>query len=139
MERRTLIKGAALGAVAPVIGATGAAARTTGRAGLGTTNGKSIISTEHAITAEPFGTLPDGSPVERWTLTNRRGARVRILSYGGIVQSLEVPDRHGALGNVALGYPDFHVDVTPPRLENDEEGVSAEYHLVSRAVRGRQS
>lgn len=41
--------------------------------------------------------------------------------------------------DVALGYPDFHVDVTPPRLENDEEGVSAEYHLVSRAVRGRQS
>ena len=107
MERRTLIKGAALGAVAPVIGATGAAAQTTGRAGLGTTNGKSIISTEHAITAEPFGTLPDGSPVERWTLTNRRGAQVRILSYGGIVQSLEVPDRHGALGNVALGYPDL--------------------------------
>ncbi|HVT00463.1 MAG TPA: hypothetical protein VHE08_08100, partial [Solirubrobacterales bacterium] len=36
--------------------------------------------------------------------------------------------------DVALGYPDFHVDVTPTRLDNDETGVRAEYHLVSRAV-----
>lgn len=37
--------------------------------------------------------------------------------------------------DVALGFPDFHVDVTPPRLENDDNGVAAQYHLVSRAVR----
>jgi aldose 1-epimerase len=30
--------------------------------------------------------------------------RLKVLSYGGIVQSLEVPDRHGRCGNVALGY-----------------------------------
>jgi uncharacterized protein (DUF779 family) len=38
--------------------------------------------------------------------------------------------------DVALGCPDFNVDVTPPHLENDEDGLSAQYHLVSRAVRG---
>jgi aldose 1-epimerase len=51
---------------------------------------------------EPFGDLR-GQPVERYTLTNARGARVRILSYGGIIQSLEVPDRHGQLTNIVLG------------------------------------
>jgi aldose 1-epimerase len=51
----------------------------------------------------PFGTAR-GEPVERYTLGNARGMRVAILTYGGIVQSLEVPDRHGQLANVALGF-----------------------------------
>ncbi|MET7455458.1 aldose epimerase family protein [Streptomyces sp. NPDC005574] len=52
---------------------------------------------------ELFGTLPDGTPVHRWTL-ERAGVRVGILSYGGIVQSVEVPDRDGRGGNVVLGF-----------------------------------
>lgn len=42
--------------------------------------------------SELFGTLSDGTPVHRWTL-ERGGTRVRILTYGGIVQSVEVPGR----------------------------------------------
>jgi aldose 1-epimerase len=55
---------------------------------------------------ELFGTLSDGTPVHRWTL-ERAGVRVRILSYGGIVQSAEVPDRDGRTGNVVLGFADL--------------------------------
>ncbi|GAB2750741.1 aldose epimerase family protein [Streptomyces bullii] len=55
---------------------------------------------------ELFGTLSDGTPVHRWTL-RRAGVRVRILSYGGIVQSVEVPDRDGRAGNVVLGFADL--------------------------------
>jgi aldose 1-epimerase len=55
------------------------------------------------ITTEPWGTV-DGVPVERHTLTNARGMVVRVLSYGGILQSIEVPDRYGNLGNVVLGF-----------------------------------
>ncbi|MGY6018610.1 aldose epimerase family protein [Streptomyces spinosirectus] len=55
---------------------------------------------------ELFGTLSDGTPVHRWTL-ERAGIRVRILSYGGIVQSLEVPDRDGRAANVVLGFADL--------------------------------
>ncbi|WP_210586703.1 aldose epimerase family protein [Streptomyces sp. GESEQ-35] len=55
---------------------------------------------------ELFGTLSDGTPVHRWTL-ERAGVRVRILSYGGIVQSVEVPDREGRPGNVVLGFADL--------------------------------
>ncbi|HCA85306.1 MAG TPA: galactose-1-epimerase [Streptomyces sp.] len=55
---------------------------------------------------ERFGRLPDGTPVDRWTLENG-GIRLRVLSYGGIVQSLEVPDRHGRRANVSLGFADL--------------------------------
>ncbi|WP_329120917.1 aldose epimerase family protein [Streptomyces sp. NBC_01353] len=57
------------------------------------------------ITGEPFGSV-DGTDVTRWTL--QRGAvRVRVLTYGGIVQSVETPDRDGVPGGVALGFPDL--------------------------------
>ncbi|MEU7007220.1 aldose epimerase family protein [Streptomyces sp. NPDC046332] len=57
------------------------------------------------ITGEPFGSV-DGTDVTRWTL--QRGAvRVRVLSYGGIVQSVETPDRDGVPDGVALGFPDL--------------------------------
>lgn len=52
---------------------------------------------------ELFGTLPDGTEVHRCTL-ERAGVRVRVLSYGGIVQSVEVPDREGRTANVVLGF-----------------------------------
>ncbi|MGW0421386.1 aldose epimerase family protein [Streptomyces sp. NPDC003015] len=52
---------------------------------------------------ELFAALPDGTPVHRWTL-ERAGVRVRILSYGGIVQSVEVPDRDGRTADVVLGF-----------------------------------
>jgi aldose 1-epimerase len=63
--------------------------------------------------SEQFGTLSDGTPVHRWTL-ERSGVRVRILSYGGIVQSVEVPDREGRTGNVVLGFADLDGYLTHP-------------------------
>jgi aldose 1-epimerase len=59
------------------------------------------------ITKEPWGSVPEGA-VDRYTLTNARGTVVRILSYGGIIQSIEVPDRDGHRANVALGFD--HLD-----------------------------
>ncbi|MGW7051276.1 aldose epimerase family protein [Streptomyces sp. NPDC054887] len=52
---------------------------------------------------EPFGTLDDGTPVHRWVL-ERDGVVVRVLTYGGIVQSVETPDRHGRTAGVAVGF-----------------------------------
>ena len=57
-----------------------------------------------SIASEPFGQV-DGTPVTRYTLTNGHGMRVRILTYGGIIQSIEVPDRTGHVHNVVLGFP----------------------------------
>ncbi|MEV6614027.1 aldose epimerase family protein [Streptomyces sp. NPDC051051] len=63
--------------------------------------------------SEHFGTLSDGTPVHRWTL-ERAGVRVRVLSYGGIVQSVEVPDREGRGADVVLGFADLDGYVTHP-------------------------
>ncbi|MCX4969115.1 galactose mutarotase [Streptomyces sp. NBC_00654] len=58
-----------------------------------------------AIRTEDFGALADGTDVRRWTL-ERDGTRVRVLTYGAIVQSVEVPGRDGTRTGVALGLPD---------------------------------
>jgi aldose 1-epimerase len=56
------------------------------------------------IEKDVFGTTPDGAKIDRYTLTNGRGMRVRILTYGGIIQSIETPNRHGRTANIALGF-----------------------------------
>ena len=56
------------------------------------------------ISSEEFGVTPDGEAVQRFTLTNTRGSRMRVLTYGGVIQTLEVPDRGGRLDNVVLGF-----------------------------------
>jgi aldose 1-epimerase len=52
---------------------------------------------------ELFGKLADGTKVYRWSLENG-GTRMKVLSYGGVVQSLEIPDRRGRYENVSLGF-----------------------------------
>ncbi|MCW2575991.1 MAG: Aldose 1-epimerase [Modestobacter sp.] len=59
-----------------------------------------------STTVEAFGTTPNGTSVERWTLTNGE-MTVRVLTYGGIVQTLEVPDADGNVQNVVLGFDDL--------------------------------
>jgi aldose 1-epimerase len=56
------------------------------------------------VTRSAFGTLPDGTGVELFTLTNSSGMEVRVINYGGIVTALKVPDRNGKLDDVVLGY-----------------------------------
>lgn len=66
------------------------------------------------ITRQPWGCAPEGA-VERYTLANERGTTVRILTYGGVVQSIEVPDRDGNRANVTLGFDDLpdYLDRSP--------------------------
>jgi aldose 1-epimerase len=61
-------------------------------------------TTQSSITHEPFGTTQDGTPVEIYTLKNDNGMVVRIMTYGGIIQTVKVPDKDGQMGDVALGY-----------------------------------
>ncbi len=56
------------------------------------------------IESQPYGQLPSGAEITEYVLTNDRGMRVQVITYGGIITALHVPDRHGDLGDVALGY-----------------------------------
>src|SRR5437016_4525321 len=51
-----------------------------------------------------WGKTAEGQPVDLYTLTNSKGAEARVITYGGIVVSLKVPDRTGALGDVVAGF-----------------------------------
>jgi aldose 1-epimerase len=57
-----------------------------------------------SIAKSGFGTLANGTSVDRYTLTNRRGMSVSILTYGGILESVRVPDARGRKRNVTLGF-----------------------------------
>jgi aldose 1-epimerase len=70
------------------------------------------------INREPFGTVDDlaspssGLAVDCYTLDNGEGMELKVLTYGGIIQSIRVPDRHGRVGNVALGFDNLRQYVT---------------------------
>lgn len=51
-----------------------------------------------------FGELPDGRCVELSTLRNRTGTAVEIVSYGGIIKTISVPNRAANHDNVVLGF-----------------------------------
>jgi aldose 1-epimerase len=61
-----------------------------------------------------WGNTPEGQPVELYTLTNAKGSEARIMTYGGVVVSLKVPDRSGALGDVVAGFDNLEGYLTPP-------------------------
>lgn len=56
------------------------------------------------IQKRSFGKSSDQKPVDLYTLTNNRGVEVQIMTYGGAIVSLKVPDRSGKIEDVVLGY-----------------------------------
>jgi aldose 1-epimerase len=73
-----------------------------------TINAPSIAKGSAAAAAkvvhQNWGQSPDGQPVELYTLTNANGMEARIMTYGGVLVSLKVPDRAGKLADVVLGF-----------------------------------
>ena len=62
-----------------------------------------IASTMHGkVKKQAVGTA-NGKGVDMYTLQDGK-VTVRILTYGGIVQSIEAPDKNGQIANIALGF-----------------------------------
>ncbi len=103
-------------------------------AGLATLIATLIGGTAHAATVSRhnFGTLPDGSPVEALTLANASGMSATIITLGASVQSVIVPDAHGRLADVALGYPDLAGYVAKPNYFGGTVG-----RVANRIAKGR--
>jgi aldose 1-epimerase len=51
-----------------------------------------------------FGVTASGDSVDLFTLTNENGVTMNVTTYGGIITSLQVPDREGTLEDVVLGF-----------------------------------
>lgn len=59
------------------------------------------------VQQESFGRTPNGREVILYTLTNANRLRARIIDYGAILVSMEVPDRDGELADITLGFDDL--------------------------------
>lgn len=59
------------------------------------------------VTESVFGRTTDGRQVRIYTLTNAHGLRAKVMEYGAILVSLEVPDREGELADVVLGFDEL--------------------------------
>jgi aldose 1-epimerase len=62
-----------------------------------------VAEAKTSVTKQPFGKMPDGTAVEIFTLSDGP-IEARIMTYGGIVVSLKVPDREGKADDVVLGF-----------------------------------
>lgn len=95
------------------------------------------------ITVKPFGTTKKGEQVTAYTITNAKGDSITALDYGAVLQSVIVPDKKGALIDVALGYDNVasyeenppHFGATIGRNGNRIEGArfdldGTEYQLA---------
>jgi len=57
-----------------------------------------------SITVSSFGALPDGRSAERFTIKNNKGSSAILTNYGAILLGLEMPDSHGVMADVTLGF-----------------------------------
>ena len=56
------------------------------------------------ISKSIFGQMPDDSKVELYELSNKNGIKVSIITYGGTITKIEVPDKDGMFDDVVLGF-----------------------------------
>jgi aldose 1-epimerase len=59
------------------------------------------------LTKQHYGTTAGGSAVTQYTLSNSAGLEVKIITLGGTITSVRLPDRSGDLANVVLGCADL--------------------------------
>ncbi|XP_046364262.1 galactose mutarotase-like isoform X2 [Haliotis rufescens] len=66
------------------------------------------------VTEEEFGKTEAGENVSRYTLTNNN-VLVRVLNYGATITDILVPDKHGNVDDISLGFDDItgYQDNTP--------------------------
>ncbi len=51
-----------------------------------------------------FGTLKDGREVYKYSMTNKNGMVLEVLTYGATIQAIKVPSKNGELLDVAVGF-----------------------------------
>lgn len=65
---------------------------------------KEIMQQPGTIVKSEFGTMPDSTKVNLYTLVNHSGITMKVTNYGGIITSLMVPDKNGKAADIVLGF-----------------------------------
>ena len=63
-----------------------------------------MVQKKLAITKSEFGKTEDSTTIEQYTLKNANGLEMDVITYGGRITSLKVPNKEGKLENVVLGF-----------------------------------
>jgi aldose 1-epimerase len=118
--RRPVVLGAAA-VLAVSVGGSFAATQAVAQPAHASHHGGKLSVTRKAIgtAVEPY--TGKRETAFRYTLTNARGMSVQILTYGGIVQDINLPDRHNREADVVLGFrtlKDYVTKVSPPVVAN---------------------
>ena len=89
-----------------------------------------------------YGVMPNGAAIDLYTLGNETGLRAQVITHGGTIVGIEIPDRKGVRDNVVLALPslaeylaqDSYLGALIGRFANRIGGASfvldgSEYHL----------
>ena len=57
-----------------------------------------------SISKDFFGTINKNDSVQIFTLKNSKNISVKVLSYGGVIKEINIPDRKGTYKNIELDY-----------------------------------
>jgi len=58
---------------------------------------------KEGVTKKKYGNMPDATQVDEYTLTNKNGMTMKVITLGGIVTEMHVPDKDGKFADVCLG------------------------------------
>ncbi|WP_299781822.1 aldose epimerase family protein [uncultured Formosa sp.] len=56
------------------------------------------------IEKSKFGIMPDSTTIDKFTLKNANGVELNVITYGGRITSLKVPNKDGKFENVIIGF-----------------------------------
>ena len=65
------------------------------------------LQSSPTISQRPFGATKDGRSISEYTLSNPGGVSTSIITWGGIVRTILVPDKDGKVADVVLGFDDL--------------------------------
>jgi aldose 1-epimerase len=57
-----------------------------------------------SIEKQAYGKLPDGTAIDAYVLTNAHGMQAKVITYGGLLTELRVPDKSGQAADVVFGF-----------------------------------
>lgn len=62
------------------------------------------LSKESRLSISKFGEMPDGREITKYSISNKSGSSIEVINLGGIIVSMNLPDREGNMGDIVLGY-----------------------------------
>jgi aldose 1-epimerase len=86
-----------------------------------------------------FGNGRRGEKIFIFTLRNDNGITIKITNYGGIITSIETPDKNGKKTNIALGFKSLEDYLTDAYIENGPYFGCVAGRFANRIAKGKFS